>query len=225
MSPITFNVNDFVNNLELLPKDKSVVGLMRHAERHSFPKGSFGNHVSLSKKGKLDCQLVSSFLSNRLSSMYTSPVSRCMQTAKLLVENNHHIKIFKSHLLGDPGVFIQDQDLASSYCLMHEPMHIVERLVSCEPNPEGFFEETRTAVQRLIKMMFLKSKNKIGLSFFISHDAILGPVLGTIFPEGSVESLWPHYLECVFFWREAEYIQIVYRKLHRRILWKDLFLS
>lgn len=212
--------NSLLNTLAFLPPNTAVAGLLRHAERHVIPPGDFGNNVALTEKGRLSCQLLRSHIKSKLKCLYTSPVKRCMQTAKLIGEDKKTKSIVASTLLGDPGIFIDDVHQAHHFCKVHEPLPIVTHLLSDQPNPAGFCKSTSEASYALLKYL-LNATSESGLSLFITHDSILSVVLGLLFEETSIDNLWPTYLEGLFIWQQDDYLHIIYRDNYKKLIWTD----
>lgn len=207
-----------LNSLAFLPDSVAVGGLLRHAERHVILPGEFGNEVDLTEDGKSSCQLLAEKLSKQLISIQTSPVKRCLQTAQLLLKAAKVQHIQTSHLLGDPGIFIVDRHHAHVYCSHHEPLEMVQHLLSKQDNPAGFCNSTTETAYELIRYL-LKTVTEPGLSLFITHDSILSVLLGVIFEELTLEYLWPTYLEGLFFWQQHNLVHMVYRHYYKKLLW------
>lgn len=203
---------------ELLPNNTAIAGLMRHAEKEIIFKDEFGNDVSLTKAGINQCQQLANKLLDKVVTIHSSPVKRCTQTAELLLAANPLLTIQKNHLLGDPGIFIQDREAAHHHFLQHQPFEIVQQLLNDQPNPTGFCHSTQKTVYQLIHFL-LKQSTNIGISLFITHDAILSVVLGTLFNEIALEIVWPDYLETLFMWQSEQYLHLVYRDQGKKILW------
>lgn len=209
----------FKTHIESLAMTHGIAVLMRHAEREDIPRGEFGNNVNLTIKGIEDSQLLSVLLKNSLVNIYSSPVKRCIQTAELFAINASNSKINLSSLLGDPGIFIANCHEAQTYCLQNSVFSLVQELLTESINPPGFCESTTNAVYQLINYLLLQSGNTMGLSLFLTHDAIFSVVLGVIFKEYPIISLWPNYLEALFCWQRENQLHFIYRDLSKTILW------
>lgn len=198
-------------SLKQLPDNVPVVGLIRHAEREPFINGDFNNDVNLTSEGETTCKLLAQRLRNCLIKIYSSPVKRCLQTAYLLAEPSN-LQIIPHSYLGNPGIFIADTHIAQSYFLQSSVLDIVKNLLSDGVNMPGFSHSTQGEVTNLIQFM-LANATQSGLSLFITHDSILSVVLGYVFNETAIETLWPNYLECLFIWRSKKTFQGAYRTL------------
>jgi len=102
-----------MQNLSILPLDKPSVFLVRHAERTEIPPGAPGNDVPLTEAGRQSSLELGRSIGKHLKSVHSSPVLRCMDTAKLLAQGaERSISIQPNQLLGGPGAFVLDGNLA-----------------------------------------------------------------------------------------------------------------
>lgn len=207
-----------LDSFSILPVGASIAGLIRHAERETIVVGEFGNEVALTKRGEITSQLLVGVLKDRLVEIYSSPVKRCAQTAKILEMANELMKVNFSNLLGDPGIFVQNCAKAHTYFLQNQPLHIAQHLLSEEANPDGFCISTKETVNQLVAFLLSKATKK-GISLFITHDSILSVVVGVFFGEIALEKLWPDYLEAIFFWQDQDNLHVIYREHYKKLLW------
>lgn len=208
-----------LTSLALLPIDKPIVGLIRHAEREPFAPNDFGTAVNLTPQGQISCLSLAKELSKRLNKIYSSPVKRCIQTASLLAESAVNPHITTHHYLGDPGIFIQEPAITQAYFQQHSILDIVKHLLNPAANKPGFCDSTSAAVQRLIRFMLAKAVEP-GIYLFITHDAILSTVLGYLYRETDIETLWPDYLEGLFIWQSLTSVYGLYRDVCMPLPWK-----
>lgn len=207
-----------LHSLALLPTDTPIVGLIRHAEREPFVPGDINNDVNLTLKGEMACYALTYALHGRLIKVFTSPVKRCLQTAHLLATASISNEIISHHYLGDPGIFITEQDKVHAYFLEHTVFDIVKTILSEQRNPPGFCLSTQASVANLIQFMLAEAIDS-GIYLFITHDSILSVALGHLFPNIALETLWPDYLECLFFWQARQSLYGAYRNLCKPIAW------
>lgn len=95
--------------------------LIRHADRDAIPEGSFGNEVLLNETGKQNAQSFGEKLKeSKIRKVYTSPVERCVQTAKYIAKGyGNAIEIIQTTALGAPGLHISNEKIAGTYYLEH----------------------------------------------------------------------------------------------------------
>lgn len=163
--------------------------LMRHAERFEIVPGEPGEQVPLTPKGRRDAHALGAALRHRLDRLVSSPVGRCVETAQRLARGarcEHHVET--SPLLGAPGVFIHDSDLAWESFLRLQS-HGVLRAQVGSPDPLPGFRDTRTATLRLLETL-----RPEGVTLAVTHDMVLGAVVGTLLGPDAV-GRWPGFLE------------------------------
>jgi len=207
-----------LKNLALLPLHKPIACLLRHAEREPFLPGDLGNDVDLTHQGQASCHLLARIWEGQLRKVYSSPVKRCLQTAELLVGSAIDTEITRHSYLGDPGIFITDPAKAQIYFQQQDIIDIVKHLLNPMPNGLGFCDSTFNAAALLMQWMLGKS-GLPGIHVFITHDAILSILLGYVFHDFAIETLWPHYLEGLFLWQTKHSFYGIYRGVGRPIPW------
>ncbi|MFN3234328.1 MAG: histidine phosphatase family protein [Gammaproteobacteria bacterium] len=183
--------------------------LMRHAHRDPISKSSFGNEVELNSKGIEESIKLSKILKNYPLRLISSPVKRCVQTAKLIMGDREG-NVEKTSLLGDPGVFINNPKIAGYAFLENSVSEVVRWLLSRQKNPLGFYQDTSKQVDILLDEL----KNALdipGVHIYITHDSILSIVLGEMFGSKEVEKIWPDYLEGVILLPHENRFKMLYR--------------
>lgn len=192
--------------------------LLRHAEKAQIEADRFGNEVPLSIQGREQCVLLRERLAAYETVVESSPVRRCEETARLLTSQGERNAILSAPLLGDPGFFIENTSLTERYFLTHTPFDIVGYLLDpSRLNPRGFCASTPVAVEYFIETLVAKLTSKIHL--FVTHDIILSLVLGYLFPDLSLETAWPNYLEGLLFWKERDRLFFRYRDMEKETQW------
>jgi hypothetical protein len=73
-------------DLALLPGDRPVALVLRHAERPPIVHGHVGAELALTVDGRAASRRLGVELGNRLRSSRTSPMRRCRETAQLICE-------------------------------------------------------------------------------------------------------------------------------------------
>lgn len=140
--------------------------IIRHAE-----KKDSSVHAPLSIKGAQDAhdfglQLQAENIEIDLIS--SSPIQRCIQTAENIISaNKKKIAIIESKLLGDPGVYVNDDQLAIKTFETHELTEIINMQLSGKIL-DGF-EHVDVASEKLLSYMQQQSSKVL----YISHDVII----------------------------------------------------
>jgi len=108
----------------------------------------------------------------KIDLIISSPMERCLQTAKEIVKGyEKNIKIEKSNLLGDPGIFVNNGDSAMKIFNKYKLVDIINMQLSGK-ELDGF-SRIDTATQKLLLFM----KNNQDNVLYISHDAIITPLV------------------------------------------------
>jgi broad specificity phosphatase PhoE len=143
--------------------------LIRHAEKLD---GSV--HAKLTPKGLKDSLLYGQNLKFKnipISKIISSPIERCMQTAEQISIGYGGIKIEKSKLLGDPGIFVDNGDEAMEIFNRYSLVEIIN--MQLEKKELNGFNKIEGATQKLMKFM----QNQKANTLYISHDAIITPFI------------------------------------------------
>jgi len=121
----------------------------------------------------------------------TSPVTRCLQTAEKIVEGmNIDIPIQESRLLGNPGIFVKDEQKAAKVFNQHSVCEVINQLIQNKHlSRQTFFaknfclEEGFYPIQQASQLL-IDEFNTARLTnqsiLYISHDAIIMPFVAYI---------------------------------------------
>lgn len=198
------------------PIDRPVALLLRHAERPPLAPGEHGTDLALTAHGRRCAELLGATLGPRLLSISTSPVRRCRETAEALRRGaNIEVDIVDDHLLGDPGVFVLDPELAWTHwqTIGHEA--VVEHMAYEDPPLPGL-APAHSAALKLVQHMHLALRDSpAGLHVFVTHDAILYPTTTRLLPDTGHG--WPEFLEASALWNDEPGITLAHRYNKQRI--------
>jgi len=169
--------------------------LLRHAERPNIPSDKVGNEVSLTKQGIHQTKLFAKSLKQPIISISSSPIRRCLQTAKIISNNcNYKKAIKKSKLLGDPGFFINDPELAWTHWQTKGHNTVNQYLLNGKEQWQGFhqFDDAINHMKMEI-IEQLKTKNS-GFHIWVTHDTILATFASRVLPQPLTLNNWPNFL-------------------------------
>lgn len=194
------------------PDDRPVALLLRHAERPSIAPGEHGTDLSLTGSGRLSAELLGATLGGRILSISTSPVRRCHETAEALRRGaNIEVDIVEDHLLGDPGVFVLDPELAWTHwkTIGHEA--VIEHIAHADPPLPGLAPAHLAALRLARHMNLTLQKSPAGLHIFVTHDAILFPLVARLLTSPNGSHQWPKYLESATVWIDTSIPVLAYQ--------------
>lgn len=170
--------------------------IIRHAERPLLNEGEIGNELKLTENGINTTKQFAKSLNDKIIDIHCSPVIRCIQTAQIIANehtlSNLDIKISK--LLGDPGFFIKDADLAWQTWLNKGSESINSHLLKGTETWPGFypFAEAMTKMRNYIHEILLSFDE--GLVILVTHDTILATLTSRFLPSPLELKDWPDFL-------------------------------
>lgn len=188
--------------LELTAPYASSALIIRHSIREAIPDGQAGNNVPLTAEGRELARILGASIADRLSTVTSSPIGRCKETAEHLLRGARcRMEVPTTKMLGDPGIFIADgqaawtnfETLGVSGVMMH-----ISRSQEALPG----MNVPRAAAYDLLESMMEKCREP-GLHVFITHDVILAGVIGQLMNAIETEVDLPGFLEGAFFWNDG----------------------
>lgn len=191
--------------------DKPVALLLRHSVRGPIPSTEVGNSVPITEEGERLARALGELLQARIRSLHSSPVLRCLQTAECLQSGaGTNLTILKDPLLGEPGVFVADGELAWSnwQTLGHEG--VVMHLVSSNEVLPGMVRPD-LAAQTLLKHILQRMEQESGLHVFVTHDIVVLVTVARLLKKKYTMDAWPRFLEGAFLSRDHSGVRIAYR--------------
>lgn len=146
--------------------------LIRHAEKLMSPE------QGLTPQGFQDAIQYGELLNKKrytFDEIVTSPIERCVQTAECIAKSlSCNVSIRKSQLLGDPGVFITDDQLAGSVFETFSVHEVINKMLNKE-TLAGFanIEDGSLLLSNEIKSNIRLKKSIL----YVSHDAVIMPFI------------------------------------------------
>ena len=200
--------------LDRVPEGSAAALVLRHAEREEIPPGTFGNDVPLTDRGRRAAYHLGKGLSHRPAGIVkTSPLPRCVQTAEAIISGSSwQTGSMPDTLLGDPGPFVIDAGLAGSRILeIGIPAVVAQQLSSSEP-PDGM-RSTSEGVQLVLHSVADALCAQGGISVFVTHDAVLAVLVGTLYGRPVDGFRWPDYLDALVLWADSDRMQFLWHGL------------
>lgn len=170
--------------------------IVRHAERPQIADGEVGNDLSLTEAGVHATRYFASTLGQEVVSIQSSPILRCMQTAQLIADTHGYARenIKTSRLLGDPGFFIADADLAWQSWLNRGSEAVNAHLLSGSETWPGFRKFDDAVADMLNQIRVALSSYSQGLVIWVTHDTILATLASRLLIKPLLVEEWPDFL-------------------------------
>lgn len=196
--------------LSALPAARGASLLLRHGERGEMPVGEVGDDVPLTAAGQVQAMALGAYLGPRLGKVRTSPVLRCSQTAQALLAGAGRVAVPEPDpLLGGPGPFVMDGELAWPLFLQHGAQGLA-RLQLEQPTLPGL-RPVPTACDLLLRAIGARPPSPGQIDLYVSHDMIIALLAAFLLGEKAPEPLWPTFLEGLLLWPEGRMLIGAYR--------------
>lgn len=200
--------------LVAVPADVPVAMLLRHSVRGPLPHGQMGEDVPLTADGEAIAQQLGAILGPRLRMLRTSPVLRCVQTAKAVrLGAESHLGIETSDLWGGPGIYVVEPATAWSnwQTMSHEVVlaHLIQR-----DDPLPGLARPAEAARQLVQRMLGEAGADPGVHVFVTHDLFVTTTAARMLRQPLGRDAWPWFLEAAFFWRDSGGLHSAYRSWH-----------
>lgn len=204
------------------PASEPTAVLLRHSVRGPLPPGREGYAVPITETGiALGCKL-GAIIRDRLRTLHTSPLPRCIQTAEALREGaGVDLSVHEDAQLGDPGIYVVDGEVAWSNWVEFGHEAVVEHLVS-EDFPLPGMADPDPAARFLVKHMLAIAGGVPGFHVFVTHDSLVTATAARLLGKPLGKEDWPWYLEGAFFWHEGDQLVTSYREHSGRRIAIDL---
>lgn len=195
--------------LKQIPNNKPVSLLLRHSIRESAPHGHVTYQLPLTDEGVALAKWWGGQLGYPIHGLYSSPVERCLDTAKWLAEGaGIEMKIAQERLLVEPGCYVLDGYLASPSFKSMGPVVFTNAFLN-ETVPG--MESPIKGAHRILTYMEERESKYPGITVHVTHDTILAAFIYALIEGELEESDWPQMLEGTFVWFESDSIQLLWR--------------
>ncbi len=205
--------------LALASEDHPWSLLIRHATRPPIPAGSFGNDLLITDEGRRHAMELGGLLQGRLGRLVTSPVLRCVETAQAIRRGAHaSARLTTDITLGDPGVWIADGHAVGDAFLKDGPRGVVARQLAGDAAPG--MTPLDLGVTRFLKTLLSTQGGPGQIDVFVSHDAVIAPLLGALLESNNIAEIWPEYLEGTLLNQSGGVLAILWRGTLRTTHWR-----
>ncbi|HJJ27593.1 MAG TPA: histidine phosphatase family protein [Methanocorpusculum sp.] len=178
--------------------------LIRHAEREPFLLGEGGSDKKLTPRGEKEAKKLAALLP-KISAAYASPISRCMNTAKLIAGS-----AVPDTALGMPGAYIYNDPLSHEFYVDNDTLSAIRSYLAGRVLP-GHYPVAEGTKYFLAHLKEIAEDGKAVLC--VTHDAFAVSCIGVLTGYSFVND-WIDFLDgCVLFrygdvwklcWREGE---------------------
>lgn len=200
--------------LAKVPPESPVALVLRHAEREEITSGAFGNDVSLTRRGRNSARRLGMGLSSRTAGVVkSSPLPRCMQTADAVIAGaGWKNGAMPDQLLGDPGPFVAEPELAGRLFLDIGTETVVRRQLADDRPPSGM-RSTSAGAKLLLRELAAALNGPNSASVFVTHDAVLAALAGHLYGLPADGFHWPGYLDALVMWPDSDRLRFLWRGL------------
>lgn len=196
--------------LAAAPVDRGIAVLLRHSVRPPFEPGDTGYSLSITAEGARLAFELGAMLRGRLRSLHSSPLPRCRQTAEQLAKGSEvALSATPDRLLGDPGAFVVNSEVAGRLWLERGHEWMMNRLVSQRDALPGMARPD-VAAKKLARHMLALAMEP-GAHVFVTHDSLVTATAAWWLGRSLTPEDWPEFLEGAFFWRSGDGIEVRYR--------------
>lgn len=207
------------NDLKPIRGNYPMAILLRHAERTPIDLDDYTKKVILTKTGILSSIELGKFLVKyHITKIFSSPIHRCVETAKKILKGADLINksIIRENLLGDPGCFVINANLASQQFRKSGTIGTILNFIHKKKLP-GFCELSIGASNLLSLLIQNLPKQDNSLNIFVSHDAIIMPFISNYIKWEFSKQSWHHYLEGLLIFKKKNRIYIKYKGIIQEI--------
>jgi len=170
--------------------------LLRHAERPDIPDHEIGNEVGLTKQGIRQTRQFAKSLKQPIISISSSPILRCVQTAEIISNQcSYNETIKKSILLGNPGFFIKDPELAWTHWQTKGHDAVNQYLLNGKEQWLGFHQFDDAINHMKTEIIEQLKTNNSGFHLWVTHDTILATFVSRVLPQPLTSNNWPDFLD------------------------------
>jgi len=200
-----------VLNIDFLTaSNKNIAIIIRHADREHITPGK-NEDEPLNETGKINSIRFGEKLSifNGVK-IFTSPVGRCIQTGEAIIKGfQKQGCISQSNILGEPGPFVLDGQLAGQMfnefgtkCIVEKQI-AGEKIIGIRPLADG----CKLLKNYIVSKMNMKIEGNILI--FISHDAIIAPFIYKYTREKFGRENWLDFLDGITLMKENKNILFI----------------
>lgn len=211
----------FAESLSLVPEAGDSVLVVRHSTRAPIPPGSKGDEILLTPSGVSLAERLGRILSTRtLDTMYSSTITRCLETAAALCRGAvQRVPIYTRSQLASPAALTDAGERVFDGKSLGDPVALVNELLQLYRDDASL--GVPSVVVEIISCAFSSHRCHTAsralsaegrLRIVISHDDVIAFTLAFLLKWNAITFAdLPWMLEGFFLWNEDERISLLWR--------------
>jgi broad specificity phosphatase PhoE len=210
--------------LPLLPEQVPVHLFTRHSVRELATDGFADYRLPLTPQGVEMARQWGAELGRPLARFSSSPVGRCVDTAKAMMEGglqagllSEPVEIERTMTLVEPGCYVEDVALVGPHFMKLGALRFINRHI--REGLEGLLSP-EAGRRKLLEFLREREPTPGSLAVHVSHDTILiSFIAGLLGMDQVTEKDWPWMMEGVWLWFDERELHWIWRgQWHRRPL-------
>lgn len=202
--------------LDRLPAEPPVHLLTRHSVREASTSGFADYRLQLTEEGVALAEQWGARLNRPVSRFTSSPVPRCMDTARAMQRGaraqglvREELAVHEARVLVEPGSYVQDVNEAGPAFFRLGAVDFINHHLS-----EGIRGVLSPAAGRdqLIRHMLEHEPEPGALAVHVTHDTILAAFVAGLHEHARIEEDdWPWMMEGLWLWRTGDQLHWIWR--------------
>lgn len=195
-----------INDLVKIPRDQPVALLMRHSARFPILDPALTFEIGLTEEGVRMAEALGGLLKGQFQPgrMMSAPVGRCLDTAAAIARG-----------AGWVGAVRSDERL--SHPFMIPAWEVLEQTHF----KGGLPPQIRITLDLLLHAPELAPfEDQPRLDLMVTHDTVLGAVVGGLLHIPFSSANWPEFLEGIFIWERAGQVHARWRGIETVFNWQ-----
>ncbi|MCU5785362.1 phosphoglycerate mutase [Alcanivorax marinus] len=205
----------------MLPADRPAHLLTRHSVRELAKNGFADYRLPLTPEGITMARDWGARLERPVSAFYSSPVGRCVDTARAMAEGareagliDHQPEVITDDTLVEPGCYVEDLNRVGPTFLKMGALRFLNAHLR-----EPFDGMLTPAAGRAKLAGYLRDREPApgALAVHVTHDTILAVLVAELEGRDAIdEEHWPWMMEGLWLWFDERHLNWVWRGEHGR---------
>ena len=200
-----------LDSFDLLPSHLPVAFLTRHSLREQPNNGFASYEIPLTPEGVVLARRLGAFITRPVNGFYSSPVQRCIDTAKAMAEGVgcSHLPVEESRFLVEPGSYVQHIEKVGGLFFKLGPIAFACKHLRGEVR--GVLSP-KDGTQQLLRHLRQTMGQGNQLTVHVTHDTILAAFVYSLLQHAELEEEhWPWMMEGVFVWFADDRVHWLWR--------------